>query len=64
MLSGDNGINIEAIIQKETTAEQVPVIILTQRVRERVMNDALAQVEALDDILGKVTRIRVETLKD
>jgi len=42
----------------------VPVIILTQRVKERVMNDALAQVEALDDILGKVTRIRVETLKD
>nr|WP_067286214.1 homoserine dehydrogenase [Marinobacterium profundum] len=61
---GDSGINIEAIIQKETTAEQVPVIILTQRVKERVMNDALAQIEALDDILGKVTRIRVELLKD
>ncbi|GGO78593.1 homoserine dehydrogenase [Marinobacterium nitratireducens] len=61
---GDSGINIEAIIQKETTAEQVPVIILTQRVKERVMNDAIAQIESLDDILGKITRIRVEQLKD
>ncbi|MBY4676151.1 homoserine dehydrogenase [Marinobacterium arenosum] len=59
---GDQGINIEAIIQKETSEEQVPVIILTQRVQEQKMNDAIAQIEALDAINGAVTRIRVEQL--
>ena len=60
---GDNGINIEAIIQKETAEYQVPVILLTQRVKEQTMNDAIAAIEALDDIIGKVTRIRVEQLQ-
>jgi homoserine dehydrogenase len=60
---GDNGINIEAIIQKETAEYQVPVILLTQRVKEQTMNDAIAAIEALDDIIGQVTRIRVEQLQ-
>lgn len=59
---GDQGINIEAIIQKETSEEQVPVIILTQRVQEGKMNAAIAAIEALDAIHGQVTRIRVEQL--
>lgn len=59
---GDKGINIEAIIQKQTREEQVPVIMLTQCVTERVMNEAIAEIEALPDILGEVTRIRVEHL--
>ncbi len=61
---GDKGINIEAIIQKETREEQVPVIILTQRVQEQKMNDAIAAIEALGAICGSVTRIRVEHLAD
>ncbi len=60
---GDNGINIEAIVQKETSEEQVPVILLTQRVKEQKMNEAIEAIEALDDIIGQVTRIRVEHLK-
>lgn len=57
---GEQGINIEAIIQKATSEEQVPVIILTQSVVEQKMNDAITQIEGLDEIVGSVTRIRVE----
>jgi homoserine dehydrogenase len=57
---GGEGINIEAIIQKATSEDQVPVIILTQSVLEQKMNDAIAKIEALDEINGSVTRIRVE----
>ena len=59
---GDCGINIEAIVQKESDQDFVPVILLTQRVIERKMNQAISQIEALDNILGTVTRIRVEHL--
>lgn len=59
---GDNGINIEAIVQKETAEDQVPVILLTQKVKEQKMNEAIVAIEALPDTLGKVTRIRVEHL--
>jgi len=61
---GDAGISIEAILQKEPAegAQHVPVIILTQRVREKFMNQAIRQIEGLDSINGKVMRIRMETL--
>ena len=61
---GDSGISIEAVIQKEPPEgeEKVAVILLTRRVREKQMNAAIAQIEALDTIEGAVTRIRVEHL--
>ena len=59
---GEKGINIEAITQKATREAQVPVILLTQRVEERMMNEAIREIEALPDILGEVVRIRVESL--
>ncbi len=61
---GDAGISIEAIIQKEPQEGQqsVPVILLTRAVRERQMNGAIEQIEALDSIEGRVTRIRMEHL--
>ena len=61
---GDLGISIEALIQKEPApgAGHVPIIMLTQRVQERNMNQAISQLEALDTIVGNVHRIRVETL--
>ncbi len=40
----------------------MPVIILTNPVLEREMNRAIAELEALSDIVGAVTRIRLETL--
>ncbi|MGB1237894.1 MAG: homoserine dehydrogenase [Pseudomonadales bacterium] len=60
---GDNDINIEAIMQKESDEQFVPVILLTQRVVEHKMNQAIQQIEALQDIVGDVTRIRVEHLQ-
>ncbi|HSG03298.1 MAG TPA: homoserine dehydrogenase [Marinobacterium sp.] len=59
---GDKGINIEAITQKQTEAAQVPVILLTQSVKEEMMNQAIREIEALPDIVGEVVRIRVEHL--
>jgi homoserine dehydrogenase len=60
----DLDISIEAILQKEPVrgAEDVKVIILTHRLRERQMIQALKRIEALDTIRGAVTRIRVESL--
>ena len=60
----DQKISIEAILQKEPHAgeDTVPVIILTQRVREKNMNEAIARIEKLDSIKGQVARIRLEHL--
>jgi len=61
---GDQGISIEAIIQKEPDedASIVPVILLTQKVLEKNMNEAVRKIEALESISGQVRRIRVESL--
>ena len=60
----DFGISIESILQKEPHAGEatVPVIILTQRVREKNMNAAIARIEQLSSIKGHVARIRLEHL--
>jgi homoserine dehydrogenase len=61
---GDRGISIEALLQKEPAegADDLPVIILTHRVQERDMDDAIARIEALETITEPVTRLRVEYL--
>ena len=63
-IMGDRHISIEAFIQKEPKKgeNKVDIIMLTQRVREGNMNEAIAAIEALDSICSQVTRIRVETL--
>ncbi len=60
----DAAISIEAILQKEQAdgVATVPVIILTHRIREAQMNDAISCIEALSSIASKVVRIRLETL--
>jgi len=60
----DQSISIEAILQKEPQPDDqtVPVIILTQRVKEKNMNAAIARIEQLDAIKGNVARIRLEHL--
>ncbi len=60
----DMQISIEAILQKEPHAgeDTVPVIILTQRVQEKNMNEAIARIEKLGSIKGQVARIRLEHL--
>ncbi len=61
---GDQQISIEAIIQKEPGegATDVTIIMLTHRVAERNMNDAIVKIEALGAITNDVIRIRVESL--
>ena len=61
---GRLGISIEAINQQEPVAdsEWVSVVILTHTVKERSMNQAIGEIEALDDILEPVVRIRMESL--
>jgi homoserine dehydrogenase len=60
----ERGINIEALIQKEQAEgeEVVQVILLTHSIQEKIMNDAIAAIEALKETQGDVTRIRVEHL--
>ncbi|MFA5627832.1 MAG: homoserine dehydrogenase [Thiohalomonadaceae bacterium] len=62
---GDLGISIEAVIQKEPSEEDstVPVILLTRRVREEKMNQAIAEIEALATVNKPVMRMRMESLK-
>lgn len=61
---GDHDISIEAIIQKEPKGEkqEACVIMLTHKVLEKNMNDAINKIESLKAIHDKVTRIRMETL--
>jgi homoserine dehydrogenase len=60
----DHQISIEAIIQKEPLENEtsVPIILLTQITLEKEMNAAIAEIEALKTVTGKVNRIRLETL--
>jgi homoserine dehydrogenase len=58
-------INIEAVIQKEPEkhgTDKVPVVILSDLVFEKQIDRALEALEALPEISGKITRIRVEEL--
>jgi len=61
----DFQINIEAVIQKEPEVHgtgKVPVIILTDTVRESRINSAINALEALPEVAGSIARIRVEEL--
>ncbi|MGC8732580.1 MAG: homoserine dehydrogenase [Halothiobacillaceae bacterium] len=60
----DQDISIEAILQKEAQEDEkyIPVIILTHRVKEGRMNEAIARIEELPAIKRPVARIRVESL--
>ena len=61
---GESGISIEAILQKEAAQDEtsVPIILLTHRIREKQMNAAITQIEALNSIQDDVVRIRLEAL--
>jgi len=60
----DNEISIEAVIQKEPAEGQTRacLIMMTSRIMEKNMSQALSQIEALDSIEGDVVKIRLEHL--
>ncbi len=71
ILSARN-ISIEAMLQKESaispkasekkSGDTASVIILTHRIKEKNMNAAITEIEALATIKGDVMRIRIEQL--
>ena len=60
----DEQISIDAVIQKEPGEGEVQtdLIMLTHQTREKRINAAIAKIEALKVITGKVVRIRLEEL--
>lgn len=60
----EQDINIEAILQKQPEDYEglIPIIMMTQPVVEKNMDEAIAQIEALDFVSAPVTRIRMESL--
>jgi len=63
-IMGDKDISIEAILQKEPEAgvTRATIIMLTQKIREQKMVEAIAAITLLESVHGEVHRIRVETL--
>jgi homoserine dehydrogenase len=60
----DLKISIEAMVQKEPRAgeEEVDIIMLTHLTLEKNVDGAIAKIEKLPVVVGKVTRIRLEEL--
>ncbi|MFA5372062.1 MAG: homoserine dehydrogenase [Sideroxydans sp.] len=60
----DEQISIDAVIQKEPEEgeEQTDLIMLTHQTREKRINAAIAKIEALGVVAGKVTKLRLEEL--
>lgn len=60
----DQGISIEAVIQKAPAAgeDRADVVMLLHPAKERAVNEAIARIEALKSIEGRVIRIRMEEL--
>jgi homoserine dehydrogenase len=57
-------ISIDAMIQKEPNEgeDQTDLILLTHQTREKHINAAIAQIEALNVVTGKVVKLRMEAL--
>lgn len=55
-------ISIESLIQKDVRAGEAPIVIITNEVQEKDLNQAIIEIEAMAQIKGKVARIRVENI--
>ena len=60
----ERGISIDAMLQKEPAEgeQQTDIIMLTHQTKEKNVDVAIARIEALSTVVGKVTRIRLEEL--
>jgi homoserine dehydrogenase len=59
----DAGISIDAVLQKEPGGEtRTDIIMITHQTREKKIDAAIAKIEALATVVGKVVRIRLESL--
>ena len=66
---GDHDISIEGAVQRERAiridgegevSSWVPIVILTDRVRQEVVDSAIAEVQAMAEVVGEITCMRVE----
>jgi homoserine dehydrogenase len=60
----DARISIDAVLQKEPAegATRLDIIMLTHQTREKNIDAAILKIEALETVVGNVTRIRLESL--
>ncbi|WP_050466505.1 homoserine dehydrogenase [Herbaspirillum chlorophenolicum] len=60
----DSSISIDAMLQKEPAEgeQQTDIIMLTHQTQEKNIEAAIAKIEALETIVGKTTKIRLEEL--
>jgi len=60
----DLEISIDAMVQKEPNEgeDKVDIIVLTHLSIEKNINSAIARIEKLASVMGKITRIRLEEL--
>ena len=60
----DHNINISAMTQTAAREHDnhADVVILTESIKEAIMNQALAEIEVLEDVQSPVARIRVEAM--
>ena len=60
----DARISIDAVLQKEPAegATRLDIIMLTHQTREKNIDAAIEKIEALETVVGNVTRIRLESL--
>lgn len=59
----DAGISIDAVLQKGTRGDaRTDIIMITHETQEKKVDAAIVRIEALGSVVGKVIRIRLETL--
>lgn len=61
----NKGVSIESMIQKEAQPgrDTVPIVLVTSRAKESLLNEAVREIEAIPEVQVPVTRIRVESLE-
>jgi len=59
----DGNISIDAVLQKEPGNQtNIDIIMLTHQTQEKSIDAAIIRIEAMPAVIGKVTRIRLESL--
>ena len=60
----DSRISIDAMVQKEPGEgeQRVDIVMLTHLALEKNVDKAIARIERLPTVVGKVTRLRLEAL--
>jgi homoserine dehydrogenase len=63
-IMSDLNISIEAVIQKEPAPgeKHVALVLLTQKTKEKYLDQAIEQIEVLPEVMGKIVHLRLEKL--